>query len=465
MAEFKAALREIPAIDKLLQAAAGDDGFAGLERKAVTEALRAAVDEARKAIMSGGDRDVSIKGILDAARRKLAVMLRPTLRRVINATGVVLHTNLGRAPLSARAQASVVEVMNGYSTLEYDLVTGERGSRYSHIRELICRLTGAEDALAVNNNAAAVVLAVSAVGAGREVIVSRGELVEVGGSFRIPDVISQSGARLVEVGTTNKTHIADYRAAITPDTAALLKVHTSNYRIVGFTAQPDAAELVALGEEFGLPVIEDLGSGTLLPVEAGDWREPSVAERVAAGFSIVTFSGDKLFGAGQAGIIAGKKVYIDKMKKHPLLRAFRIDKLSLASLEGTLIDYAWGNPVCDIPVQRMLRADPEVLKTSAARLAAILKEQAPDWSVRVTPTASPAGGGSLPAVNLAGYGVSVSPRTVSAAAAEIMLRKRDVPVIARIQDNRLLFDVRCLREEDFAEIGLACAEIAKGESM
>jgi L-seryl-tRNA(Ser) seleniumtransferase len=458
--DVQAKLRQLPAVEKVLQAAAGEQEFQNKDRKVAVEAVRRAVDKIRALLKNGVEADTSVNSLLLTAKEEMAAMLLPNLRRVINATGTILHTNLGRAPLSERAQAAITGVMKGYSSLEIDLETGGRGSRYDHVTKLICQLTGAEDTVVVNNNAAAVVLAISTVASGREVIVSRGELVEIGGSFRIPDVIRQSGARLVEVGTTNKTHLADYRQAVTSETAAILKVHTSNYRIVGFTAQPDPAELVAFGQEKGVPVIEDLGSGTLLPVTIGGSREPSVAERISQGFCIVTFSGDKLFGAGQAGIIAGKKRYVEMMKKHPLLRAFRIDKLSLASLEGTLMDYAYGNPRRDIPVHRMLDADPALLKQKADRLVSTLKEAGLTWDMTTVEMESSAGGGSLPEVFLAGYGVSVLPEPLSAAAVERQLRQRDVPIIIRVKDNRILFDIRCLADEDYAVIAAACIEIS-----
>lgn len=454
-------LRLLPAIERLLQTADQQPEFQTMDRKLLTQVLRRTVQKVREQIQQGSDIDFSPAAIIENAKQEYNNMLMPRLRRVVNATGVILHTNLGRAPLSKRAQRHVTDVMAGYSTLEYNLESGERGSRYQHVVDLLCQLTGAEDILVVNNNAAAVVLAVSAIAHGREVIVSRGELVEIGGSFRIPDVIRQSGAKLVEVGTTNKTHLSDYRRAITAETAALLKVHTSNYRIVGFCSQPEPEELVALGKESGLPVIEDLGSGTLLPVTMADWHEPSVAERIAAGFSVVTFSGDKLFGAGQAGIIAGRKTYIDKMKYHPLLRAFRIDKLSLASLEGTLMDYAYGKPEQDIPVHYMLNAAEEDLKTLAERLAGRIQRQAGGCGVAVVQTQAPAGGGSLPAVELAGYGVSVAFSTLSATMAEKRLRQQAVPIICRVQDGRILFDVRCLHDTDIEEIANACAQLER----
>lgn len=462
MPDIQPKLRQLPSIEKLIQAAEDQPEFQDSDRKLIGQAIKQTVQKAREQVRQGIDTDISPAAVLMAAKQEYDNMLMARLRRVINATGVILHTNLGRAPLSKRAQSRVQDVMAGYSTLEYDLDSGERGSRYGHVAHLLRQITGAEDALVVNNNAAAVVLAISALTQGKEVIVSRGELVEIGGSFRIPDVIRQSGAKLVEVGTTNKTHLADYRGAITSETAALLKVHTSNYRIIGFSSQPEPEELVALGRESGLPVIEDLGSGTLMPITVEGWHESSVAERIAAGFSVVTFSGDKLFGAGQAGIIAGRKTYIEKMKRHPLLRAFRIDKLSLAALEGTLMDYAYGNPNCDIPVHRMLNVPSDYLKLQASKLQAAIAAQVPDCEASVIPTVAPVGGGALPAVELAGFGVTVAFSTLSASRAEKQLRQRPLPIISRVQDGRILFDARCLEEADVGEIAYACAQLERG---
>lgn len=459
MPDMQEKLRLLPAIEKLIQTAKQQPEFHDMDRELIAQMLRRTVQKIREQVKQGLVVDVSPPAIIEQAGREYESMLLPRLRRVINATGVILHTNLGRAPLSDRAQRHVADVMSGYSTLEYNLASGERGSRYEHVAELLRQLTGAEDILVVNNNAAAVMLAVSALAHGREVIVSRGELVEIGGSFRIPDVIRQSSAKLVEVGTTNKTRLADYRNAITAETAALLKVHTSNYRIVGFCSQPEPGEISALGMETGLPVIEDLGSGTLLPVTVADWHEPSVAERIAAGFSVVTFSGDKLFGAGQAGIIAGRKTYIEKMKHHPLLRALRIDKLSLASLEGTLMDYAYGKPERDIPVYSMLKVAEGELKERAEKLAGRIANQAGGCAVTVVQTRSPAGGGSLPAVELPGYGVAVEFSALSAAGAEKRLRQRVIPIICRVQDSKILFDVRCLNEADISELASACRQL------
>lgn len=461
MPDIQQKLRQIPAIEKLLQAAEEQPHFQDKDRKIIAQVLKRTVQKAREKIVKGVSVDISISSLLAAAGDEYMNMMQANLRKVINATGVILHTNLGRAPLSRRAQRHITDVMTGYSTLEYNLESGQRGSRYEHVVSLLRQLTGAEDILVVNNNAAAVVLAVSALADRREVIVSRGELVEIGGSFRIPDVIRQSGAKLVEVGTTNKTHLADYRNAITAETAGILKVHTSNYRIVGFCSQPEPEELAALGREAGVPVIEDLGSGTLLPIAVDGWHEPSVAERIAAGFSVVTFSGDKLFGAGQAGIIAGRKTYIEKMKHHPLLRAFRIDKLSLAALEGTLMDYAYGNPASDIPVHRMLGAAGDLLKLQAEKLQAAIAVKVPGCEANVISTLAPAGGGSLPTVDLAGYGVAVSFPAFSAASVEKMLRQRTIPIICRVQDGRTLFDSRCLSDADIEEIANACAHLER----
>lgn len=455
-------LRAIPAIDRLLAAAAAHPELAGRPRDLLVRTLRQVVDDLRARLLAGEDADTSPSAVIDAVGLLLARAARPSLRRVVNATGVVLHTNLGRAPLSARARERVADVMAGYSTLEYDVASGERGSRQSHVADRLAALAGAEAALVVNNNAAAVMLVLSALARGREVIVSRGQLVEIGGSFRVPEVMAQSGATLVEVGTTNKTHLADYERAITPATAAILKVHTSNYRILGFTAQPEDAALAALAARHRLPLVEDLGSGTILPVAAEGWREPAVAERVAAGMDIVTFSGDKLFGGAQAGIVAGKKEYIDRMRKHPLLRAIRIDKLTLAALEGTLLDYTLGEPRCDIPVQAMLHAAPDELRARAEALTAALAGLS-GWHSEPVPLASQAGGGALPAVDLAGWGVRLVADHLSATAAEKALRQRPVPVIVRVQDDSILLDVRCLGADDLDEIRRAVAGLREGE--
>lgn len=452
-------LRAIPAIDRLLSVAANDTEINGYPRELVISCLRQTTAQAREALRQGYAQEINSEALVAEAKTMLIKHNCPSLRQVINATGVVLHTNLGRAPLGDRAKNYVNRVMAGYSTLEYNVATGERGSRYAHISEQLKRLTGAEDAIVVNNNAAAVLLVLSALTKGKEVIVSRGELVEIGGSFRIPDVLRQSGATLIEVGTTNKTHLSDYESAISSNTGAILKVHTSNYRIIGFTSQPEGAELAALAHRHNLPVIEDLGSGTLLPLAVGGQSEPEVAERIQLGFDVVTFSGDKLLGAGQAGIIAGKSQYINMMKKHPLLRAIRIDKLSLAALAGTLTEYILGDPVHNIPVLSMLNSDPDKLKERAIQLQGVITGyKHAGLNAEVIAITSPAGGGALPAAALSGYGVAVSMSKLSADKLEKRLRQREIPIVARIQEDRVFFDVRCLTEQDMLEIAAALSE-------
>ena len=463
MKESRLTLRDIPAIDRLLGELTTQPELSQFSHTMITDRLRSVVDAARNKLRQNQSVDVSVANLSSKVKEELLALASCSLGKVVNATGVVLHTNLGRAPLGKTAVGMVQDIMSGYSTLEYNVVTGERGSRYAHVVNKLCALTGAEDAIVVNNNAAAVLLVLSVLARGREVIVSRGQLVEIGGSFRVPDVLKQSGALLVEVGTTNKTHLADYSDAINEQTAVILKVHTSNYRIVGFTAQPTTKELVELAHLHGLPVVDDLGSGTLVSVEADGWNEPTVVECLAAGIDVVTFSGDKLLGAGQAGIIAGKRQYIDMLKKHPLLRAIRIDKLSLAALEGTLIDYLAGDVCKDIPVQRMLKRQPEDLKEQAEQLADMLTVLATyGWHIDVVPLISEAGGGTLPEVELKSFGVSIIADGKSAAELEKSLRGYIVPIIGRIQAGKILFDVRCLEATDMVIIQTACQSIGKG---
>src|SRR6478736_2446665 len=346
-------LRDLPSVDRLL----ADETLAGAPRSLALAAARAALDDARRTIGSGGDPG----DVAALARAELERLDAPSLRRVLNATGVIVHTNLGRAPLAQAALARVVEVGGSYSNLELDLESGARGSRQSHVADALCRLTGAEAALVVNNNAAAVLLAVAALAEGREVVVSRGELVEIGDGFRIPDVLARSGARMVEVGTTNRTRAADYERAIGPDTAAILRVHQSNYRIVGFTESVPTRELARIASSAGLPLVDDLGSGSLL--DMGD--EPTAAASIAEGADLVCFSGDKLLGGPQAGIVVGRADLVERLRRHPLQRALRADKLTLAALEGTLALDG------DVPVLRMIREAPEAVRARAERLAAL----------------------------------------------------------------------------------------------
>jgi L-seryl-tRNA(Ser) seleniumtransferase len=382
--------------------------------------------------------------------RRAARFGRPPLRRVVNATGVVLHTNLGRAPLSAATVGAMAAVAGGYSNLEYDLAAGARGSRHDHLEDVVGRVTGAPAALAVNNNAAALLLLLSELAAGREVIVSRGQAVEIGGGFRIPDVLRQSGARLVEVGTTNRTRLADYAAAIGPETAALLHVHSSNFRIVGFTESVSPQELAVLGRERGVPTIADQGSGCLLPTERfgvpAALREPLVQEYLAAGIDLVCFSGDKLLGGPQAGIIAGRRELIARLKRHPLCRALRLDRVILAGLLATLQHYRLDEAEREVPVWRMIGAPGEVLAATAERWASDLRRAGLD--ARAEPAESAIGGGSLPGVTLPTHVLSLAPRHASADGAAAALRGDSPPVVVRIAGDRLLIDPRTVLPDE-----------------
>ena len=457
------AVRRIPSIDALLESAASKEEFTALSHVALVSILRQAVQTVRQDIISGdaawNDEPAFLRDyIFRIAIGEKNRLLQPSLKRVVNATGIILHTNLGRAPLGERARQEVNRAMEGYSNLEYDLEKGERGERQIHIAARIAAATGAEDALAVNNNAAAILLSLAGFARGREVIVSRGELVEIGGSFRIPEIMTQSGAIMVEVGTTNITCIEDYNEAITPNTAAILKVHTSNFRIVGFTRETQPAELCDLAHRRGLLAMNDLGSGTLLPFSSHGYNEPSVAESISSGFDIVTFSGDKLLGAGQAGIIAGRRNLLAALKREPLMRALRLDKLSIAALEGTLIDYAAGRSNHTLPVWEMLMVSRDRLKLKAEKLnEALAAKLENDWHVRVVETKSLAGGGALPAVEMAGFGVEVAPNGVSAGQLEEEMRRLPTPVIGLVRDGAIVLDVRCLRpdEDEMVCCGLA----------
>ncbi len=411
------ALRALPSVDRLATAVA-----------------RAELAERRTALLDGGV-PADEETLVEAARRRL----RPALRRVLNATGVIVHTNLGRAPLGAPARAAVAEAAAGYSNLELDLGSGRRGSRHDHVAGLLCELTGAEAAIAVNNCAAATLLAVAAIaGPGREVVVSRGQLVEIGGSFRIPEVIAQAGARLVEVGTTNRTRLQDYRQAIGEDTAAILRVHPSNFRTVGFVEEVGIAELCGLG----VRVIDDVGAGVLaedLPALAG---EPPVRGSVRAGAAAVAFSADKLLGGPQAGLLVGRADAIERCARHPLARAVRIDKLSLAALEATLRLYR--DPELarrELPVLAMLDAPPEVLEGRARRLADAVGGQVVDAVAR-------AGGGALPLLELRGPAVVLDPGPVGADALAAALRGGDPPLVGRIQEGRVVLDPRTLDDDE-----------------
>ena len=437
-------LRQLPSVERLLQEPALQALVLAHTRPVVLAAVRATLDAERAAIRAGAvPRD--LPALAAAVAAHVGALVRPPLRRVLNATGVVLHTNLGRAPLSASALEALAAIAGGYSNLEYDLAAGARGSRHEHVAERLQRLTGAPAALVVNNNASAVLLALAALAAGREVIVSRGQLVEIGGGFRVPEVLRQSGARLVEVGTTNRTYIEDYAAAITPDTALLLRVHPSNFQLRGFVHSATLAELVALGRQHGLPVVDDLGSGAVLDTAAyGLAHEPMVQESVRAGAGLVCFSGDKLLGGPQAGIIVGEAPLIARLKRHPLLRAVRPDKLTLAALAATLDHYLRGEAEQAIPVWRMIAAPGDALAARAERWAAALRA----WGVpaRVEPGQSPVGGGSLPEETLPTWLVALAVADPMALAAR--LRAGEPPVVTRIERDRLLLDPRTILPEE-----------------
>ncbi len=423
-------LRDLPSVDEL----ARDDRLADAPRELVVAAARSALDHARDEIKAGGEP----RPLVDAVLAELDRAREPSLKRVLNATGVLVHTNLGRAPLAPAALARVVEVGGGYSNLEYDLERGERGSRQDHLVALVRRLTGAEAALVVNNNAAAVLLALAALAEGREVIVSRGELIEIGDGFRIPDVLARSGARLVEVGTTNRTRAADYERAIGPDTAVLLRVHQSNFRVVGFAELPRLAELAAVARAHELPLVDDLGSGALGRV--GD--EPTPAESLRAGADLVCFSGDKLLGGPQAGIVVGRADLVERLRRHPLQRALRADKLTLAALEGTLVLALDPATRDEIPVLRMLHEPVESVRARATRLAGLVGGEVEETVARV-------GGGALPLAELPSAACAVEEELA------VPLRLADPPVIAVVRDGRTLLDCRTLTDAEIDVVASA----------
>jgi L-seryl-tRNA(Ser) seleniumtransferase len=454
------ALRALPQVERVMASARAAE-LAGLHsRPAVLDAVRAELQRRREAGLAVDPATV-VGEVLEAVARRLEREEGAGLRRVINATGIVLHTNLGRAPLAEAALAAIAEIGRGYSNLELNLESGGRGSRHGAIALALRRLVGAEAALVVNNNAAAVLLTLSALAGGGEVIVSRGELVEIGGSFRIPDIIAQSGARLVEVGTTNKTRLADYERAITPQTRVLLKVHPSNYRVVGFTSAVSTGELAGLGRSRGLVVMEDLGSGSLVDLRRfGLAHEPGVPEALAAGADLVTFSGDKLLGGPQAGLIVGRAALVERLERHPLLRAVRADKLSLAALGATLRLYQDPDRLPGaVPVLAMLAQDGATLAARADRLRAMLDGIA-GLEVSVAEGVGYAGGGSLPGAGIPTRLVRVRPVGMASDELARRLRAHRPAVVGRIAEGRLLLDVRTVSEAEVAEVARAVAEAA-----
>ena len=463
--------RAIPSIEQLrlrptiraLEASFGAD--------ATVDALREAAASVRRALAStdpvthaAADASADVIARIEAAAAAhLADLFRPSLQPVINATGVVIHTNLGRAPLSAAAIARVAEVAAGYSSLEYDLSRGTRGRRDVHAEALLCHLTGSEAAVVVNNNAAATMIVLAALAAGREVIVSRGELVEIGGGFRVPDVMAQSGAVLREVGTTNKTRVSDYAAAINERTALILRVHPSNFRIEGFTERAELEDLVGVGNKFNIPVAEDLGSGHFGSGGSGgsggsDLGEPAVRGSVAAGVDVCCFSGDKLLGGPQAGIIVGRTALIDRIRTHPLMRALRVDKMTYAALEATLTEYMAGRAATTVPVQRMLTMSADEIRARANAMAQQIAQRG-GWHASVVEGASAVGGGSAPGVELRTHLVAIAKDGMTADALEEQLRRLTPPVVARIERDRLVFDLRTVQPEQDAAIAALLAQI------
>lgn len=444
-------LRKIPKVDAILE----NPGFRKLETRfpetILKDVLREYLDSLRSGIKAG--RATSVPGIdtiVDEVSRLAQALVEPHLKRVINATGVIIHTNLGRSVLSEEAVNAIMKVATGYCNLEYNLGKGIRGSRYDHCASVLKRLTSAGDALVVNNNAGAVFLILNALAEGKEVIISRGELIEIGGSFRIPDVMKKSGAILKEVGTTNRTYIEDFERAIGDNTGLIMKAHTSNYRVRGFTHEASSGELVGLGARYGIPTYFDTGSGLFHAHESlGHTGEPIISEELKSGFDVISFSGDKLLGAPQAGIILGKEEWIDVIKRNPITRALRPDKFTLAGLEATLLlclDAA--SAAQKIPTIAMISESRDSLDKRARRLASVLKKRCPGADISVVHTGSEVGGGSFPDMVIPSSAIAIVPSAITADAFEKRLRDRPVPVIARIEKERLIFDMRTVLAHD-----------------
>ncbi|MTW16968.1 L-seryl-tRNA(Sec) selenium transferase [Rhodoplanes serenus] len=469
-------LRRLPSVDEVLRTAAAEAAVTAHGRTAAVAAVRATLDEIRTALRDGlpapawgaeasaGPESAGPESIALAALARLAAAARPAVRPVLNLTGVVLHTNLGRAVLAEAAVAAAAAAMRGAIALEFDLATGRRGERDDHVRGLLRELTGAEDATVVNNNAAAVLLVLNTVAKGRDAIVSRGELIEIGGAFRMPDIMARAGARLVEVGTTNRTHLRDYAEAIGPRTGLILKVHTSNYRIEGFAAAVPARALAPLARERGVPLVDDLGSGSLIDLARfGLAPEPTVADAVAAGADLVTFSGDKLLGGPQAGLVVGRKELIARLNRNPLKRALRIDKIRLAALEATLALYRDPDRLAErLPTIRHLARPQADVMAQARRLApAVAAAFGPAVAVEAVECASQIGSGALPTATVPSAGLAARPRAVRGGGRVLSdlaaaLRALPVPVIGRVADGALVLDLRCL-DDDAALVGALAA--------
>ncbi len=444
-------MSKIPKVDTLLQ----KEEWKGISEKypstLIKKALNEVLDKVREDIKNGKLLDVPlISDIVAETEKKIREIVSPGLRKVINATGVIIHTNLGRSLLSRTAIDAIVDASSHYTNLEYDLTKGKRGDRYVHCLKILTELTEAEDALIVNNNAAAVYLVLNTLAEGKEVIVSRGELVEIGGSFRIPDVMRKSGAKIREVGTTNRTYLRDYEEAINENTALIMKVHTSNFIVKGFTEDVKSEDLLLLGRKYGIPVYYDTGSGLFCPLQFfPDTREPLIPFESKKGLDIVSFSGDKLLGGPQAGIIIGKKMYVELMKKNPFVRALRPDKLTLAALEATLLLYLDEEKAKkEIPTLRMLTASLPYLKKRTQRIVRAIRKECGSSDILSHGVYSEVGGGSFPDLKIPSYGFSVRPKRVSVNEFERVIRGLEVPIIARIEKERVVFDTRTIQEDE-----------------
>lgn len=448
-------LRQIPKVDGVLKSAGWEVLVSSLPENIAKDVLREYLDSLRLAIRRGNVMSVpSIDDIIETVKATTMTLVAPGFKKVVNATGIVIHTNLGRSILSKKAIDAIVRAAGHYSNLEYDIEKGVRGSRYTHCSSVLKRLAGAEEALVVNNNAAAVFLAINTLAEGKEVIISRGELIEIGGSFRIPDVMRKSGAILREVGTTNRTHIEDYERAINDNTALIMKAHPSNYRIRGFTHEASSEELAALGRRYGITTFFDAGSGLLYPLKGlGLLNEPVIPVELRKGFDVISFSGDKLLGATQAGIIVGNKECLEAMKKNPMARALRPDKFTLAGLESTLLIYMDRmSAEREIPTVRMILEDRETLKKRAKRLAFTIRKRCPGVDITVVEIDSEVGGGSFPDMAIPSAGISLKGPAMTVDSLEKSLRNLAVPVLGRIESERLILDMRTVLEEDEADL-------------
>ncbi len=455
-------LSKLPQVNECLNSDHGQRWMESYYRTIVVRSIREVIDAKRKEVIDGASPDLSIDALADNIESVIKKHSAYKLRPLINASGVVIHTNLGRSLLSDKAIENVVASAGSYSNLEYEISKGKRGKRYSHIKDIITELTGAEDAIVVNNNAAAVLMCLDTFARGKEVIVSRGELVEIGGSFRVPDVMKSSGAILREVGTTNKTHLYDYSNAVCGNTGLLMKIHQSNYKVIGFTEEVPIESLSKIGKEFGIPVVDDLGSGSIISLEKyGIYDEPTVQDVIKQGADIVTFSGDKLLGGPQAGIIVGKKKLIEKIQQNPMLRAMRIDKMTFAALEATFMQYLdEEKAIKEIPTVRMLTQSRETINRRAKRILNPLKKSIADHAdLEIIPDQSRAGGGSLPEADFPTYAVSIRPLNIKVNELEKRLRLGNPPVIGRIKEDVFLIDAMTVQDKEVKTLVdcIACA--------